>query len=66
MNTQKLLDWVALVLVIIGAINWGLVGLFTWNLVETIFGTIPVLVTIIYVVVGIAGLYMIYFATKMK
>jgi uncharacterized membrane protein YuzA (DUF378 family) len=48
--------WLALVLV--GAINWGLVGLFDWNLVSEIFGTGTV-TDVIYVVVGFAGLMML-------
>jgi uncharacterized membrane protein YuzA (DUF378 family) len=54
---MKGLDIVTLILVIIGAINWGLVGLFGWNLVEAIFGAAPVLVRIIYILVGLSGLW---------
>jgi uncharacterized membrane protein YuzA (DUF378 family) len=61
---KSILDWIALVLVIIGAVNWGLVGAINLNLVTTIFGTIPILVTIVYILVGLAGLYTIYLITK--
>lgn len=54
------LDWTAFVLVIIGAINWLLVGLFGFNLVTALFGAVPALVAIIYVLVGLAGLFLIY------
>lgn len=47
----------ALILMIIGAINWGLIGLFRLNLVDAIFGEMSLLSRIIYVLVGIAGLY---------
>lgn len=47
---------IALVLVIIGAINWGFVGLFNINLVSLIFGADSLLSNIVYVLVGIAGL----------
>ena len=47
---------IALVLVIIGAVNWGLVGLFNVNLVAFIFGTDSLLTNIVYVLVGISGL----------
>ena len=40
----------------IGAINWGLVGLFDMNLVEKLLGTMPMAVKVVYVVVGVAGL----------
>jgi uncharacterized membrane protein YuzA (DUF378 family) len=47
----------ALALVIIGALNWLLVGLLNWNLVAAIFGEGSVLSRIVYVVVGLCGLY---------
>lgn len=50
------LQKVALVLTIIGAINWGLVGLFDFNLVAALFGDENVISRIIYVLVGIAGI----------
>lgn len=61
---MNILDWIAFVLVVIGSVNWGLVGLFKFNLVEAILGSIPILATIVYVLVGISGLYMIYFIRK--
>lgn len=54
------LGWIAVVLVIIGAVNWGLVGVFEWNLVEAIFGSVDWLMRTIYTLVGVAGLYLIY------
>jgi len=54
---MKVLDKVALVLIIIGAINWGLVGLFKFNLVDTLFGSLSALTRIIYILVGISGLW---------
>ena len=48
---------VPLVLIIIGAINWGLVGIFNFNLVEAIFGGLSVITRIIYILVGISGLW---------
>ena len=52
---MNLLQKIALVFTIIGAINWGLIGLFNFNLVESIFGT-SMLSAIIYMIVGIAGI----------
>jgi len=46
----------ALVLTIIGAINWGLIGLFDFNLVEMITGNTDLISNIIYILVGLAGL----------
>lgn len=56
---MKWLDYLALTLVIIGAINWGLIGFFQFDLVAFLFGNLSLLSRIIYAVIGIAGLYMI-------
>lgn len=56
---MKVIDKVALVLVIVGAIVWLLVGIFDFNLVETIFGTMSIISRIIYILVGISGLWTI-------
>ena len=61
---MKTLDWIAAVLVIIGGLNWGLVGLFNYNLVESIFVTLPTIENIVYILVGLAALYMIYYFVK--
>jgi hypothetical protein len=61
---KGIVDWIALVLVIVGGVNWGLVGLFNFDLVATIFGSIFWLARVVYVLVGISALYMIYFAMK--
>ena len=58
MDVLKRTEPLWLVLVIIGALNWGLVGLFEFNLVEEIFGT-GTLTDIVYVIVGIAALMML-------
>lgn len=44
------------VLVVVGALNWGLVGAFEWNLVEVLLGSWPVVVRVVYVLVGLSGL----------
>lgn len=56
---MKIIDKIALVLIIIGAINWGLIGFFNFNLVETIFGNMTMIARIIYALVGISGLWAI-------
>ncbi|MBD3361760.1 DUF378 domain-containing protein [Candidatus Woesearchaeota archaeon] len=58
------LDWIAFILVVVGAVNWGLVGIGGWNLVDMILGSIPILAKIVYILVGLSGLYMIYFIRK--
>jgi uncharacterized membrane protein YuzA (DUF378 family) len=54
---MKGLDIISLILVIIGAIVWGLIGLFNWNLITAIFGDGTVITRIIYIIVGLAGLW---------
>ena len=53
---MKVLYYIALTLVIIGALNWLLIGLFSFDLVATLFGTMSVFSRIIYSLVGIAGI----------
>jgi hypothetical protein len=53
---MKVLYYIALTLVIIGALNWLLIGLFSFDLVATLFGSMSVLSRIIYVLVGISGI----------
>jgi uncharacterized protein len=64
MADKSVIDWIALVLVIIGGLNWGLVGIGGWDLVNIIFGSIEVLARIVYILVGVAALWIIYFAVK--
>lgn len=53
-----------LVLCIIGGINWGLVGIFDFNLVEYLFGAGSLLTRIVYILVGISALVDLYILTK--
>ena len=57
------IDWISVILLIIGGLNWGLVGLFNWNLVAAIFGA-SVVANIVYVLVGLSALYAIYNLSK--
>jgi hypothetical protein len=54
------LEWVAIVLVIIGSLNWGLVGFFGFNLVAAIFGEMTALARIVYALVGLAALLFLF------
>lgn len=56
---MKWIDNTALTLVIIGAVNWFLVGLFKLDLVAFIFGNMSWLSRIVYILVGLAGFYLI-------
>lgn len=61
----NVIDWSALVLIIVGGLNWGLVGAFKFNLVDKIFGVDSLLSRVIYIVVGLSATYMIFAAIKM-
>ncbi len=63
---MKVLDYTILTLVIIGAINWGLIGFFDFDLVSTLFGQMSLLSRIIYAAVGIGGLYAISYYGRMN
>ncbi len=64
-SRMNALDWAAMVLMIVGGLNWGLVGLFDFNLVAALFGSQTPLSRIVYVLVGLSALYSIYTASKM-
>lgn len=51
--------WVALVLIVIGALNWGLIGVFDFDVVAAVFGEMSILARIIYILVGLSGIYML-------
>ena len=58
-NEMSTVDWIAYILLIVGGLNWGLEAL-DINLVTLIFGAIPILVTIVYLLVGISALYVAF------
>lgn len=58
---MKFLNCIALTLTIIGAVNWGLIGFFGFDLVAFIFGDMSIVSRIIYALVGLCGLYLITF-----
>lgn len=63
---RSALEWIASILVVIGALNWGLVGVasfngidYSWDLVALLLGSVPMLASIIYILVGLSGLWML-------
>lgn len=66
MNKLNIWDWIALVLVIVGGLNWGLVGLFGFDLVAYLFGSISMLSAIVYDLVGLSAIYLAVIAMKLK
>lgn len=61
---MKILNYLTLLLVIIGAVNWGIIGLSGNNLVDMLFGYGSMLSRIIYILVGISGVYLLSFFPK--
>ena len=59
------LDWIAMVLLIVGGLNWGLVGLADFNLVAALFGDDSALSRIVYILVGLSALWSLYTAAKL-
>lgn len=66
MKNSHIIRLISIILLVIGGLNWGLVGLFQWNLVGAIFGEMSGLTRIIYVLVGLSALYYIYEWYKSK
>ena len=63
---MKTLDYIALILVAVGAINWGLIGFFDFDLVRVIFGDMSMVSRIIYAVIGVSGLYSLSFFGRLR
>ena len=63
---MKVLYYIALTLVIIGSLNWLLVGLFDFNLVNAIFGSMSIISRIIYILVGVSGIISIGLYSKIE
>ncbi len=57
---KDIIQDIAGILVIIGGLNWGLVGLADLDVVKAVLGSVPVLVQIVYILVGLSALYMVY------
>ncbi len=64
MGKLNTLGWIALILVIVGGLNWGLVGIFSFDLVAFIFGSMSVVARIVYTLVGLAAIYLLILALK--
>lgn len=64
METNKMIHMVTYLLMVVGALNWGLVGLFGFNLVTTLVGAWPMVEKLVYILVGVGAVY--EFATHMQ
>lgn len=63
---SKYLDYTALTLTIVGAINWGLIGIFKLDLVSLLFGNMTWISRIVYTLVGLSGLYLLSMYGRVK
>ncbi len=63
---MKTLDYIALILVVIGAVNWGLIGFFSFDLVRVLFGDMTLISRIVYALVGVSGLYALSFFGRLR
>jgi len=63
---KGLIGWIAMILLIIGGLNWGLIGLFDFDLVGFIFGAMSILSRIVFILVGLSAIYVLFTSTKMK
>jgi uncharacterized protein len=59
------LDWIAYTLVLIGGVNWGLIGLFDYNLVAALFGEMSGFTRVVYTLVGLSAVYLVATAVKL-
>ncbi|MBU3128697.1 DUF378 domain-containing protein [Clostridium tagluense] len=66
MYKLNMIDKLSFIFVLIGALNWGLLGLLNFNLVSFIFGSVPFLARAIYILVGLAAVNIIVFIFRNK
>lgn len=65
MRNLNFLDWLALILVVVGGLNWGLVGFFNFDLVAKIFGDMSTLSKVVYDLVGLSAIYVLIISGKL-
>lgn len=65
MKKMNAVDWITMILVVVGGLNWGLIGLFKLDLVAAIFGDMSAISRVVYVLVGVSAVYMLLMAGKM-
>ena len=63
---MKLINYIALTIAIVGALNWGLVGVLSFDLVAFIFGEMSWLSRIVYTLVGLSGIYLVNFYSQLE
>ena len=63
---MKVINYIVLIISIIGCVNWGLIGLFDFNLVDMLFGVGSILSRAVYILVGICGIYQLSFFSSLN
>ena len=64
MKNSQVVEVIALIILVIGGLNWGLIGLFQWNFIGSVFGFTSVLTRTIYTLAGIAAVYRVLLWAK--
>jgi len=59
-----LIGWIAMILLIVGGLNWGLIGLLDFDLVGFIFGAMSIVSRIVFILVGLSAIYVLFTSTK--
>ena len=59
------LNWIAIILLIIGGLNWGLIGLFDFDLLSVLFGENSAFTRVLYTLIGLSGVYTIFVMNKL-
>jgi uncharacterized membrane protein YuzA (DUF378 family) len=57
---MRVIDVIAMILLLIGGINWGLIGAFDFNIITWLFGMIPALMKLVYILVGLSALWLLF------
>lgn len=61
----KTLDWISLILVVVGGLNWGLVAIANLNFVAALFGELSVVSRIVYLLVALSAIYLIFVSSRL-
>ena len=64
MKKMSTLGWIAMILLIVGGLNWGLIGLFNFDLVAALFGALSLVTRVIYILVGLSAIWLIFSVSK--
>jgi len=65
-RSLNIIDWIAILLLIVGGLNWGLMGILELNLISKFFGEMSNITRIIYILVGLSSLYLLLTIGKLS